>query len=88
MLRQRSKRGKAAFDVAVLPNLGAVSLATLNKIALKERVEPMVEAGLSPKTTDSVLRKSFESVVASPLNEEGEQFVVRKFLDTALADKR
>jgi len=81
---------QGCLDVWILPNLGDVPLATVGNLALKGLVEKMVEAGLSPKTVNTY-SQVVKSVVASAVNEEGEQLFPRKwnheFVDMPVVDK-
>src|ERR1700686_692629 len=74
----------------VLPNLGDVPVSSVGNLALKGLVEKMVEAGLSPKTVNTY-SQVVKSVVASAVNEEGEQLFPLKwnheFVDTPVVDK-
>src|SRR5260370_41015143 len=66
------------------------SLSSVGNLALKGLVEKMVEAGLSPKTVNTY-SQVVKSVVASAVNEEGEQHFPRKwnreFVDMPVVDK-
>jgi integrase len=81
---------QGCLDGWILPNLGDVPLATVGNLALKGLVEKMVEAGLSPKTVNTY-SQVVKSVVASAVNEEGEQLFPRKwnheFVDMPVVDK-
>jgi len=81
---------QGCLDVWILPNLGDFPLATVGNLALKGLVEKMVEAGLSPKTVNTY-SQVVKSVVASAVNEEGEQLFHRKwnheFVDMPVVDK-
>jgi integrase len=81
---------QGCLDVWILPNLGDVPLASVGNLALKGLVEKMVEAGLSPKTVNTY-SQVVKSVVASAVNEEGEQLFPRKwnheFVDMPVVDK-
>jgi integrase len=81
---------QGCLDVWILPNLGDVPLAKVGNLALKGLVEKMVEAGLSPKTVNTY-SQVVKSVVASAVNEEGEQLFPRKwnheFVDMPVVDK-
>jgi len=82
--------GEGCLDVWILPNLGDVPLSSVGNLALKGLVEKMVEAGLSPKTVNTY-SQVVKSVVASAVNEEGEQLFPRKwnheFVDMPVVDK-
>jgi integrase len=79
------------LDVWILPNLGDLSLSSVGNLALKGLVAKMVKAGLSPKTINTY-SQVVKSVVASAVNEEGEQIYPRKwnheFCDMPVVDKR
>ena len=81
---------QGCLDVWILPNLGDVPLSSVGNLALKGLVEKMVEAGLSPKTVNTY-SQVVKSVVASAVNEEGEQLFPRKwnheFIDMPVVDK-
>jgi integrase len=62
----------------VLPNLGDLLLADVNNAALKELVEKMYSAGLSPQTIVTHV-KVVKMVVASATNTNGEQIHPRKW---------
>lgn len=69
---------QGCLDVWILPNLGDVPLSSVGNLTLKKLVENMVEAGLSPKTVNTY-SQVVKSVVASAVNEEGEQLFPRKW---------
>jgi hypothetical protein len=69
---------QGCLDVWILPNLGDVPLSSVGNLALKGLVEKMVEASLSPKTVNTY-SQVVKSVVASAVNEEGEQLFLRKW---------
>lgn len=81
---------QGCLDVWILPNLGDVPLSSVGNLALKGLVEKMVKAGLSPKTINTY-SQVVKSVVASAVNEEGEQLYPRKwnheFIDMPVVDK-
>ena len=81
---------QGALDIWILPNLGDVPLSSVGNLALKGLVERMVKAGLSPKTVNTY-SQVVKSVVASAINEEGEQLFPRKwnheFVDMPVVDK-
>ena len=70
--------------------LAMLPLSSVGNLALKRLVEKMVEAGLSPKTVNTY-SQVVKSVVASAVNEEGEQLFPRKwnheFVDMPVVDK-
>jgi integrase len=81
---------QGCLDVWILPNLGDVPLSSVGNLALKGLVEKMVQAGLSPKTVNTY-SQVVKSVVASAVNEEGEQLFPRQwnheFVDMPVVDK-
>ena len=81
---------QGCLDVWILPNLGDVPLSSVGNLALKRLVEKMVEAGLSAKTVNTY-SQVVKSVVASAVNEEGEQIFPRKwnheFVDLPVVDR-
>lgn len=81
---------RGCLDTWILPNLGDVPLSSVGNLALKGLVEKMVKAGLSPKTVNTYTQV-VKSVVASAVNEEGEQLFPRKwnheFVDMPVVDK-
>jgi integrase len=82
---------QGCLDVWILPNLGDSLLSSVGNLALKGLVAKMVRAGLSPKTINTY-SQVVKSVVASAVNEEGEQLYPRKwnheFCDMPVVDKR
>jgi hypothetical protein len=60
------------------PYLGDVPLSSVNNLLLKGLVERMVGAGMSPKMVANVVQYA-EMVVASAVNENGEEIHVRKW---------
>jgi integrase len=60
------------------PLLGDIALAAVNNLALKELVCKMSEAGFSPKTMHNYLQV-VKMVVASAINDQGEQVYPRKW---------
>jgi integrase len=81
---------QGCLDVWILPHLGDAPLSSVGNLALKGLVERMVKAGLSPKTINTY-SQVVKSVVASAVNEEGEQLYPRKwnheFIDMPVVDK-
>jgi integrase len=81
---------QGALNVWILPNLGDVPLMSVGNLALKELVGKMVKLGLSPKTVNTY-SQVVKSVVASAVNEEGEQIFPRKwnheFVDMPVVEK-
>jgi integrase len=81
---------RGCLDTWILPNLGDVPLSNVGNLALKGLVEKMVKGGLSPKTVNTYTQV-VKSVVASAVNEEGEQLFPRKwnheFIDMPVVDK-
>lgn len=64
------------LDRSILPNLGSQLLSQIGNRALRELVEVLSAAGLAPKTIVNVVAV-VKFVVASAVNEEGEQFYPR-----------
>lgn len=81
---------QGALNVWILPNLGDVPLMSVGNLALKGLVGKMVNVGLSPKTVNTY-SQVVKSVVASAVNEEGEQLFPRKwnheFVDMPVVEK-
>lgn len=81
---------QGCLNTWILPNLGAVPLSSVGNLALKGLVEKMVKAGLSPKTVNTY-SQVVKMVVASAVNEEGEQLYPRKwnheYIDMPVVDK-
>jgi integrase len=81
---------QGCLDVWILPSLGDFPLSAVGNLALKRLVEKMVGAGLSPKTVNTY-SQVVKSVVASAVNEEGEQLFPRKwtheFVDMPVVEK-
>src|SRR5258707_2260510 len=81
---------RGCLDTWILPNLGDVPLSSVGNLALKGLVEKMVKGGLSPKSVNTYTQV-VKSVVASAVNEEGEQLFPRKwnheFIDMPVVDK-
>jgi len=67
-----------ALNAWLLPHLGDKLLADVSNSAVRELVEKMSEAGLSPKTIVNYVQV-VKLVVASAVNEEGEQIYPRKW---------
>lgn len=67
-----------ALDKWILPNLGDKLLAEVSNGALRELVEEMAAAGLSPKTIVNY-SKVVKMVVASAVDSDGEQLYPRKW---------
>jgi hypothetical protein len=67
-----------ALNAWLLPHLGDKLLADVSNSAVHELVEKMSEAGLSPKTIVNYVQV-VKLVVASAVNEEGEQIYPRKW---------
>jgi integrase len=62
----------------LIPNLGAMPVADINNRTLKELVSKMTEAGLSPQTLHTYI-KTVKMIVASAVNEDGEELYPRKW---------
>lgn len=60
------------------PNLGDIPVADINNRILKELVSKMTDAGLSPQTIHTYV-KTVKMVVASAVNEDGEELYPRKW---------
>jgi integrase len=60
------------------PNLGAMPVADINNRTLKELVSKMTDAGLSPQTLHTYI-KTVKMVVASAVNDDGEELYPRKW---------
>jgi integrase len=67
-----------ALDKWLLPNLGDMNLAEVGNGALKGLIEKMVSAGLSAQTIVNYT-KVVKMVVASAVNDEGEEICPRKW---------
>jgi integrase len=67
-----------ALDKWLFPNLGDMNLADVGNGALKGLIEKMVSAGLSAQTIVNYT-KVVKMVVASALNDEGEEIYPRKW---------
>lgn len=67
-----------ALDKWLLPNLGDMNLADVGNGALKGLIEKMVSAGLSAQTIVNYTRV-VKMVVASAVNDEGEEIYPRKW---------
>ena len=67
-----------ALNAWLLPHLGDKLLADVSNAALRQLVEKMSEAGLSPKTIVNYVQV-VKLVVASAVDEEGEQIYRRKW---------
>jgi integrase len=67
-----------ALNAWLLPHLGDKLLADVSNSVVRELVEKMSEAGLSPKTIVNYVQV-VKLVVASAVNEEGEQIYPRKW---------
>jgi integrase len=67
-----------ALDKWLLPNLGDSPLLEVGNAALKELIEKMASAGLSPKSIINYT-KVVKMVVASAVNAEGEEIHPRKW---------
>ena len=67
-----------ALDKWILPNIGDMPLSDVSNGALRELVEKMAAAGLSPKTIVNYTQV-VKLVVASAVDEDGEQIHPRKW---------
>jgi integrase len=69
---------RSYLDSWLIPYLGDVPVSSVNNLLLKGLVERMVEAGKSPKMVANVVQLA-QMVVASAVNENGEQIHPRKW---------
>jgi len=60
------------------PNLGDIAVADINNRTLKELVSKMTDKGLSPQTIHTYV-KTVKMVVASAVNEDGDELYPRKW---------
>jgi integrase len=60
------------------PNLGEIPVADINNRTLKQFVEKMIDKGLSPQTIHTYV-KTVKMIVASAVNEDGEELYPRKW---------
>jgi integrase len=81
---------RGVLDNWLKPNLGDIPLAQVNNGAAKRLVATMCERGLSPKTITSY-SQVVKAVVASAVNEDGEELYPRKwnaeFIDLPIVDE-
>jgi integrase len=81
---------ESALDKWVNPNLGDMLLDTVNNLAMKQLVAKMVAGGLAPKSISNYTQ-IVKMVVASALNEQGEEIHQRKwnheFVDLPMVKK-
>ena len=81
---------RGCIDNWLAPQIGEMPLEKINKAALKQVVAAMMKGGLSPKTIDTYTQV-VKSVVASAVNDEGEQIYPRKwsneFVDMPIVKK-
>jgi integrase len=81
---------QGALDKWILPNLGDMPVSSVGNLALKGLVEKMVTGGLSPKTINTY-SQVVKTVVASAVNDEGEQLFPRnwnhEFIDMPVVEK-
>ncbi len=72
------------------PNIGSIPVSEVNNAALRTLVSIMSEGGLSPKTIENYAQV-VKTVVASVVNEEGEEIYPRKwnyeFIDMPIVEK-
>jgi hypothetical protein len=80
---------RGCLDNWLIPNLGDIPVSEVNNAAVKKLVAIMANE-LSPKTITSYVQV-VKAVVASAVNQEGEQLYPRKwnaeFIDLPLVDK-
>lgn len=81
---------RGVLDNWLNPNLGDITLAQVNNGAVKRLVATMCKEGLSPKTITSYVQV-VKAVVASAVNDEGEEIYPRKwnadFIDLPIVEK-
>ena len=81
---------RGCLDNWLIPNLGAIPISDVNNGAVKRLVTIMSKAGLSPKTITSYVQV-VKAVVASAVNDEGEELFPRKwnaeFIDLPVVDR-
>jgi len=81
---------RGCIDNWLAPQIGEMPLEKVNNAALKQVVAAMMKGGLSPKTIDTYTQV-VKSVVASAVNEEGEQLYPRTwnndFVDMPIVKK-
>jgi integrase len=81
---------RGVLDNWLNPNLGDIPLAQVNNGAVKRLVATMCERDLSPKTITSYIQV-VKAVVASAVNEDGEELYPRKwnaeFIDLPIVDE-
>ncbi|MDT8068957.1 MAG: tyrosine-type recombinase/integrase [Terriglobia bacterium] len=82
---------KGCLDNWINPNIGDLPLSEVNNAVLKTLVARMSEGGLSPKTISDNYVPVVKMVVASAVDEEGEQIYPRKwnheFIDLPVVEK-
>jgi len=82
---------KGCLDNWINPNIGDVPLSEVNNAVLKTLVAKMSEGGLSPKTISDNYVPVVKMVVASDVDEQGEQIFPRKwnhaFIDLPVVEK-
>jgi integrase len=75
----------------VNPNIGDMPLEAVNNLTMKNFVATMVKGGLAPKTIDNYTQ-TVKMVMASALNEQGEELYPRKwnsdFIDAPVVNKQ
>lgn len=78
------------MDNWLIPNIGDIPLSDVNNGAVKRLVATMSKGGLSPKTITSYVQV-VKAVVASAVNDEGEELYPRKwnaeFIDMPVVDR-
>jgi integrase len=82
---------ECALDKWVNPNVGDLPLESVNNLAMKQLVAKMDEGGLAPKSISNY-SQIVKMVVASAINDEGEETYPRKwnheFIDMPVVDKK
>jgi integrase len=82
---------EGCLDKWINPNIGDLPLSEVNNAVLKTLVAKMSEAGLSPKTISDNYVLVVKMVVASAVDEQGEQIYPRKwnheFIDLPVVEK-
>jgi len=87
----RAGQWKGCLEKWINPNIGDLSLSEVNNSALKALVAKMSDGGLSPKTITGNYVPVVKMVVASAVDEQGEQIYPRKwnheFIDLPVPQK-
>lgn len=81
---------RGCLDNWLIPNIGDIPLSDVNNGAVKRLVATMSKGSLSPKTITSYVQV-VKAVVASAMNDEGEELFPRKwnaeFIDMPIVDR-